>query len=77
MTEKTPVQRVITTVAEVTDSDPTELPPLNDSIDPEALNTLFTSQPSASRVEVSFRYAKYRIIIQENGEVSVQSPRNV
>ncbi|WP_187291492.1 HalOD1 output domain-containing protein [Haloterrigena turkmenica] len=43
MAEGTPVHAVITAVAEVTDSDPTELPPLSKAIDPEAPNTFFDS----------------------------------
>lgn len=43
MAEGMPVHAVITAVAEVTDSDPTELPLLNEPIDPEALTAFFDS----------------------------------
>lgn len=72
-TENTPVYAVVSAVAEVEDSDPVELPPLYGTINPEALNDLFTSRPEPAVETVSFQYAGYDVVVRGNGEVQVQS----
>ncbi|WP_149797305.1 HalOD1 output domain-containing protein [Halorubrum xinjiangense] len=66
---------VVTRVAEVEDVDPVEVtPPLNEVIDPEALNQIFASTPTGDRMEgqVTFPYNGYEITVSGDGSVSVQ-----
>lgn len=72
-TENTPVYAVVSAVAEVENTDPVELPPLYDAIDPEALNDLFTSRPDSALEQLSFQYAGYSVVVRGNGEVEVRS----
>ncbi|MFP8951843.1 HalOD1 output domain-containing protein [Natrialbaceae archaeon A-arb3/5] len=75
--ETTPVYAIVSAVAEVEKSDPNELPPLYDVIDPEALNKLFTSRSESSVETVSFQYAGYDIVVRGTNEVQVQAASEV
>lgn len=72
-TENTPVYAVLSAVAEVEESTPVELPPLYESIDPEALNDLFTSRAEPAVKKITFQYAGYGITVHGSGEVEIQS----
>lgn len=72
-TENTPVYAAVSAVAEVDGTDPVELPPLYDAIDPEALNALFTSQSHAPVERLSFQYAGYEVVVRGNGTVLVRA----
>lgn len=61
-------QRVVEAVADYTDTDMLELPPLYDSVDPDALNKLIRS---ASDSHVTFEYAGYRITIDTQGAIQI------
>lgn len=66
---------VVEKVAEVEDVDPLELtPPLYDVIDPDALDKLFASMPTAGRMEgqVTFSYNGYEVTVCGDGHVFVQ-----
>jgi len=67
--KETPVTAVIEAVAEATDSDPLDLPPLYESVDSDALNTLFKG--SETSVQVVFQYAGFEVVVQD-GEVVVE-----
>ncbi|WP_226008399.1 HalOD1 output domain-containing protein [Natrinema salinisoli] len=60
---KPPVNAVIKAVAEATDSDPLDLPPLREAINPDALNTLFDRSETSSQVR--FQYAGFEVIVQD------------
>ncbi|WP_254768260.1 HalOD1 output domain-containing protein [Salinilacihabitans rarus] len=68
---QTPVYAIASAVADAADSDPLELPPLNEAIDPDALNTLFTTPLEPAGIQVTFRYAGYEIRIEDTGNVRV------
>lgn len=72
-TENTPVYAVVSAVAEVEDTDPVDLPPLYNAIDPESLNSLFTSQSNPVAEQITFQYAGYSIVVRGSGEVEVQT----
>lgn len=58
-------------MAKAVDSDPTELPPLYDELDPEALNTIIKSgEPDIS---VSFVYTDQNITVHGQGDVVIRS----
>lgn len=70
--ESTPATTVISAVAEVTDSDPIELPPLYHTIETDALNRLFLSKRSDPEIQVSFQYEGCEVTIDGSGEVRVE-----
>jgi len=68
---------VVATVAVVTQTGPTELPTLNDVIDPEALDNLVERRDrsaSASDVHVSFEYAGCTLTVHSYGIIAVRPP---
>lgn len=67
-----PSELVIDTLAEKTESDPTDLPPLYEAIDPDALNELFCGREDGA---VTFRYCGYEITISSTGEIAIREER--
>lgn len=70
---------VIEAIAAVTDSDPTEIPPLYDVVDPEALGDLFARPRRAeyrNRTEgtVAFQFAGCEVRFHADGRVLVTPP---
>ncbi|MHB9288789.1 HalOD1 output domain-containing protein [Halobacteriales archaeon Cl-PHB] len=59
---------VVEAVARSTDSDPLSLPPLNRSIDPEALDAI---AEGAGLVELTFTYHGHLVTIDADGAVQV------
>lgn len=68
LSRRRPVERVVDTVSDETDTDPLELPQLYDAIDPDALNDAVESL-DAGRVE--FTYAGYCVIVRADGTVDL------
>ena len=67
-------QTVVLAVAEATGDDPMELPPLYDTIDPDALNKLFGDRiDGAERLGGSFEfsYAGCEVTVRADGTVDV------
>jgi hypothetical protein len=65
--------RIVRSVAALSDSDPLLLPPLNNAVDPEAIEALYSGDP-ARWPSVSFTYEGARIGITATGDVSVFLP---
>lgn len=63
--------RIVETVSEMTEADPTELPSLYETVDPEALETLVNSMAHGV---VSFEYAGYSLTVESNGSVQLKQP---
>ncbi|MFB9823158.1 HalOD1 output domain-containing protein [Halobaculum roseum] len=64
--EATVIHAVVASVASVSGTDPIELPPLYDVIDPDALASLCSgrrSDGSDSSVRVSFEYADHLVTV--------------
>lgn len=59
-------------VAEAIDADPTELEPLSDAVNPDALDDLFVGPGSPTRV--SFTYEGVRVTLQGDDLVTVEDP---
>lgn len=75
-TEKETVsEAVIRTVAVRANKSPRELPPLYDSVDPDALDILFEPTADRSRFggEVRFPFAGYRVRVSTRSPVAVES----
>ena len=64
---------VLEAVAEVTDTDLVDLPPLYEHVDPDALDTVFTHTAGDRRAEgsVSFEFAEHPVTVHSSGEVVV------
>lgn len=65
-------REVMETVASELNTDVLELPPLRESIDPDALNTLIRS---LSEGQISFGYAGQRITVNSRGEIELANNR--
>lgn len=67
-------ERVVSTVAELIGSEPLALEPLYETVDPDALNTLFEPGPDhsdrASR-RVEFSYHGCTVVVSADGAVQV------
>lgn len=69
-----PSTAVIEAVAAATNHDPTDMPPLYDHIDPDALDLLMTPRADdrANAITVSFIYEDVAVRIDRRGWVEVQ-----
>lgn len=68
---------VVEAVAAAEDVDPLELEPLNDTIDPDALDTLFSSATNQNGVaieEVSLTFGGRDVTVRDTGELVVRPP---
>jgi hypothetical protein len=69
-----PSTAAVHTVAAVGGEEPTEMPPLFEWVDPDALDRLFDPEsgvPSDS-LEVSFRYRSYDVSVRGDGVLAVR-----
>jgi len=66
---------VVEAVAAATGLYMTELPPLQKTLDADALDTLLNGQSSS--VTVSFRYADTAVSVSENGSIEVHVDRDL
>ncbi|WP_458204795.1 HalOD1 output domain-containing protein [Haladaptatus sp. NG-SE-30] len=68
-------ETVIETISEVSGTDPTEIPPLYESIDPDALDDLFDrSSPESVPIRVRFQHDGYEVVVEREGTVTVRNP---
>ncbi|MFD1685311.1 HalOD1 output domain-containing protein [Halobellus litoreus] len=68
MMETTVSEQIVEHVASATDTDPLELPPLYESIDPDALNALVAGPGD---VEITFPYAGREVCVESGGAISI------
>lgn len=65
--------KVVQRVATVTDQEVTQLPPLYETIDPEALDAIINSVATdTSSLVFRFKYSGCQVIIHESGIVSIE-----
>ncbi|MDG5761945.1 hypothetical protein QA600_21725 [Natronococcus sp. A-GB1] len=69
--EMTPVVAVVSAVADAAGTDPLELPPLSNVINPEALNDLVGAEKSSGLESISFEYAGYDVVVSGAGDIEV------
>ncbi|AEH38881.1 HalOD1 output domain-containing protein [Halopiger xanaduensis] len=70
------VVAIVEAVATVTGEDPIDMPPLFDTINPEALNRLVApSTPRDQHVEISFEYQDCQITVSSRGDTVVVPDR--
>ncbi|WP_144240112.1 HalOD1 output domain-containing protein [Haladaptatus cibarius] len=68
---------VMTAIAEAMDEDPTEIGPLYDQFDPDALDGLFAPRRGGkirTDSHVGFTFEEYYIFIQSDGLIAVHPP---
>ena len=71
--DTSPVDAIIEALAEAADIDPTDLPPLYDFIEPDAINQLFGKHSGASRSNaiLSFRVDIWNVYIRGDGNIRI------
>lgn len=69
----TPVSAIVTAIAELNECDPLDLPPLIESVDPGALNRLFSSTTNNAIHRLAFSYCGYEVIVQQT-EIRLRAP---
>lgn len=68
MPPQLPSERVIQAVAVYSNTDPLELPPLGDAVDPDALDACIGRMGDG---QIDFRYAGYAVTVHSDGTVDV------
>jgi hypothetical protein len=76
-TGRKPSAAVIEAVATAEDADPSALPPLYDSVDPDALNRLFDGPSEKRPGRLVFGYAGWDVFVGDDGVVAVCEPDSV
>ncbi|MFC6835572.1 HalOD1 output domain-containing protein [Halomarina ordinaria] len=69
------VDALVDALVEATDSDPAELDPLFEYVDPDALTALFAPQSGVQLPAVTavrFAYGDYAVVVQQDGDVVVR-----
>lgn len=77
--DDTVCEQVVAAVADALDTDPLELPPLYEVIDPDALDHLFdTSFPNGRRGpgRVMFTLAGCEVVVHSDGAIGVTAPQD-
>jgi len=70
-----PSAAVVAAIATVTDADPTEMRPLYDSVDPDALDTVLEASSGQQRpISVTIDVGEYEIEISNDGIVDIDPP---
>ena len=59
--EETPVEAVVLMIAALENREVSELPPLYDTVDPDAINALFIADQTHDVLQLRFRYCGYEI----------------
>lgn len=57
--------RIVSAVATASGSDPTDLPPLSETIDTDALDALFDAKNGSDNLELRFTYAGYFVRVEK------------
>lgn len=70
--DATPSLAIITVVSTITGKDPVDLDPIHESIDPDALDALFTAEFSSVN-RLTFQYCGYEITVGTDDVVEVVS----
>ncbi|GEM_PF-5189202 len=69
-TEEGPVAGIAQAVADITDREQADLPPMQTVLDTDSLNTLLQTE-TAETVQISFTYASVRITAYSDGSLEL------
>ncbi|WP_049927107.1 HalOD1 output domain-containing protein [Halopiger goleimassiliensis] len=64
---------VVDAVSAVSGTDPIDLPPLYETIDPDAVNALLEASDPDSPVRIEFSYAGYDVVLRDGPRVTVRT----
>lgn len=66
--------RIVETVAEAEDEEPSDLPSLSNSINPAALDTAFAETDDESSMAgcITFSYYGYTVLVQSTGQILIK-----
>jgi hypothetical protein len=62
---------VVEKVAESKGIPHTELPPLSDVVDPDALDAIYTAGPTSTQPAVQFTYAGCHVVVRSSTDIEV------
>lgn len=71
--DSNPSEAIVLEIAERTDVNPVDLPPLYERVDPEALDSLVQGPGS---VHVTFEYTGYEVTVSETGCIAIHERGN-
>lgn len=74
-TDRLASEAVVEAVAAATQSDPLDLPPIYDAVDPDALSNLFEPSSTGSRRfqgTVTFEYADHLVTVEGEGTITLE-----
>ena len=66
-----PSMLIVETIADLTDQDAQDLPPLYDSVDPDAVDRLF-SHNGAQQLKLEFQYKGFQVTVDSNGSINFE-----
>lgn len=68
------VEKIVEEISTAEQVGPTDLPPIYEEINPDALNQLFRSDngPLSDDIEVSFSYNGYSVTVTDDGAIEVE-----
>lgn len=69
--DDTPVVKICEMLGDITDQAPEDIPAIRDSIEPDALNTLYAGDRTDSYPRLTFTYAGYLIVIDCDRRIKV------
>lgn len=69
--ETAPSTAIIETIAAVRGVDPTDFGPLYDTVDMDAIDTLFRSNPQTTELRVSFTHAELVVSLVADGTITI------
>ena len=72
---ETVLSAIVETVGAVTNSDPTAMAALYETVDPEALGVLLRSTRDRP-IEITFTYERCQVTVSNDGHVVVEPPEN-
>lgn len=67
-----PLIAIVETIAAVSGKQPTEMPPLGNAIDVDALTALLDTQGADRDLSISFRYQGHTITVTDSGALIVE-----
>ncbi|WP_336337489.1 HalOD1 output domain-containing protein [Haloarcula brevis] len=73
-TETRPSAAVTEYISAMTGREQTDFPPLYETVDPEAVDSLVAPSDRASPVSISFEYAGHAVTVRSDGELVVEAP---
>jgi hypothetical protein len=73
--DETPPSAAVTEyISAMTGREQTDFPPLYETVDPEALDSLVGASARSSPVSVSFEYVGHSITVRSDGELVIAAP---